>query len=89
MKNRYVNELTTKICDTDIPAAASSAARTGPTTRVPFIIAELRLIAPGRSWRCTSSGIDDWNAGALKALAIPMQSWEANSVQIAASMAMQ
>ena len=87
MKNRYVKELTTKICETDIPKAARSAARTGPTTRVPFIIAELRLIAPGRSWRCTSSGIDDWNAGAFMELAIPMPSCATNSVQIAASTA--
>ena len=49
MKKRYVKALTMKTLDTDIPAANSSAARTGPTTLVPFIIAELRLIAPGRS----------------------------------------
>ncbi len=52
---------------------------------MPFIIAELRLIAPGRSWRCTSSGIDDWNAGALSALAMPMTSCVANSVHSAVS----
>ncbi len=64
---------------------ASSAARIGPTTRVPLIIAELRLIAPGRSWRCTSSGIDDWKAGALSALAMPIPSCAANSVHSAVS----
>ena len=73
MKNRYVNGVDDEDARHRHPGGASSAARTGPTTRVPFIIAELRLIAPGRSWRCTSSGIDDWNAGALSALAIPMQ----------------
>jgi hypothetical protein len=69
------------------PATARIAASTGPMTRVPLIIAELSEIAPGRSWRCTSSGIDDWNAGALSALAIPMPSCAAKIVQSALSLA--
>ena len=56
-------------------------------TRVPLIIAELRLIAPGRSWRCTSSGIEDWNAGAFSALATPIPSCARKIVQSAVSAA--
>ena len=72
MKKRYVTALITKIQDTDSPTPARIAAATGPITRVPLIIAELRLIAPGRSVRWTSNGIDAWKAGALSALADPI-----------------
>ncbi len=75
MKNRYVIALITKIHDTDRPTPARIAAATGPITRVPLIIAELRLIAPGRSERWTRSGIDAWNAGAFRAFAEPMPAW--------------
>ncbi len=71
--------------DTLSPATASTAASTGPMTRVPLIIAEFNEIAPGRSCRCTSSGIDDWNAGALSALAVPMPSCARKIVHSAAS----
>ena len=73
--------------DTLSPATASTAASTGPTTRVPLIIAEFSEIAPGRSCRCTSSGIDDWKAGALNALAMPMPSCARKIVHNAVSAA--
>ena len=49
-------------------------------TRLALIITELRLTAPARSARWTSSGTLAWNAGALRALPMPMTSDTANSV---------
>ena len=74
MRNRNVAALTRKTWATEKPITASTAASAGPSTRLPLSTAELRLIAPARSARSTSSGMLAWNAGALRALAMPVSS---------------
>ena len=80
MRNRYVAALARNSCDVVAPSRASSAASAGPSTRLAFIITELRLTAPARSRRSTSRGTLAWKAGALRALPTPMTSDAANSV---------
>ncbi len=87
MRNGYVATLTRNRWAVDHPKAASSAASAGPSTRLPFIITELRLTAPARSARSTSSGTLDCRAGAFSALAVPISSEATNSVQIGCSLA--
>ena len=64
----------------ETPTMDSTAASSGPITRLPLIITELRATAPARSRRSTSSGTLAWNAGALRALPIPITSEQAISV---------
>ena len=49
MRNRYVAALTRNSWAVETPARARTAASAGPSTRLPLIITELRLTAPGRS----------------------------------------
>ena len=64
--------LTRKTWATENPSTARTAASVGPRTRLPLMAAEFRLIAPGRSARSTSNGMLAWKAGALSALAMPV-----------------
>ena len=67
----------------DAPTAASSTAPiTGPMTREPFICAECREMAPGRSSRPTSWGSRAEYAGLNSAWAMPM----ANTTTTSATM---
>ena len=85
MRNRYVAALMTKIWAVLTPQMASNAAMAGPTTRLPFNCVEFRLMAPARSRRSTSMGTLAWNAGALRALATPMEVWVRKSAQMGPS----
>ena len=87
MRNRYVAALTRKSWAVVTPTSASTAASAGPSTRLALIITEFRLTAPARSARSTSSGTLAWNAGALRALPMPISSDAPNSVHNGASVA--
>ena len=87
MRNRYVPALTRNSWAVVTPTSANTAASAGPSTRLALIITEFRLTAPARSARSTSNGTLAWNAGALRALPIPISSEATKSVHNGACVA--